>query len=107
MLTRALTCGSPFARLLVAACLTLATSCERATSKSDVLVLGENPGGDVVFATKNCEVVNADGKRCDKKTCKADDKSNCEYFASRCLATGHNYTGTAEAGTCSRASPDN
>ena len=57
--------------------------------------------------TTNCEVVNADGKRCDKKTCKTDAESNCEYFASRCLATGHNYTGTAEAGTCTRASPDN
>ena len=38
---------------------------------------------------------------------KTDAKSNCEYFASRCLATGHNYTGTAEAGTCTRASPEN
>jgi len=108
MLARALIRGSSVARLLVAACcLTVATSCERAASKSDVLVLGKDPGGQVVFATTNCEVVSADGNRCDKKTCKTDAKSDCEYFGSRCLATGHNYTGTAEAGTCTRASPDN
>ena len=108
MLARALIRGSSVARLLVAACcLTAATSCERPASKPDVLVLGKDPGGQVVFATTNCEVVSADGNRCDKKTCKTDAKSNCEYFASRCLATGHNYTGTAEAGTCTRASPEN
>ncbi|HSQ00521.1 MAG TPA: hypothetical protein VL049_25140 [Candidatus Dormibacteraeota bacterium] len=108
MLTHPLASGPCAARLLVATCcgLALAAGCGRAASKPDVPVLDQDLGGQVVFATTHCEVPNADGQRCDKKTCKTDDKSNCEYFASRCLATGHNYNGDKDAGTCTRVSPD-
>jgi hypothetical protein len=33
------------------------------------------------------------------KTCKKDDKSNCQQFAGACLNTGHHYAGTADGGT--------
>ena len=109
MLTHPVMAPRIVARLLVgAACgIALLAACGRAAPKPDTPVLAQDLKGQVVFATTNCEVGNADGVRCDKKTCKADDKSNCEYFASRCLATGHNYTGDQNAGTCTRVSPDN
>jgi len=88
-------------RLLVAACIILfVVGC--GWSHKDAAVLDDGLEGQVVFATTHCEVANADGKRCDKKTCKTDAESNCEYFASRCLATGHNYSGGKDAGTCTR-----
>jgi hypothetical protein len=109
MLTHPLASRPSAARLLVAACCTfaVATGCGREATKPDTAVLDQDLKGQVVFATTNCEVGNADGQRCDKKTCRTDDKSNCEYFASRCLATGHSYSGDKDAGTCTRVSPDN
>jgi hypothetical protein len=67
--------------------------------------LDPDPKNEAVFATFKCEVPNADGERCDKKTCKKDSKSNCEYFAERCLKTGHHYSGTSDEGTCTRVAP--
>ena len=109
MLTHPLASRRSAARLLVAACcsLTVVAGCARERAKPDTPVLAQDLKGQVVFATTECTVGNADGQRCDKKTCKTDDKSNCEYFASRCLATGHSYTGDKDAGTCTRVSPDN
>lgn len=70
--------------------------------RADREVLDQDTGGRVVFATTECVTPNADGVRCDKKTCKKDAESNCAYFAERCLATGHEYSGTTDEGTCTR-----
>jgi hypothetical protein len=90
-------------RLLIAAsaAILLAVACGR--SRPDLPVLDHTDDTQVVFATTNCTIKNSDGKRCNEKTCKTDEESNCEYFASRCLATGHSYSGTKDAGTCTRA----
>lgn len=58
--------------------------------------------GTVVYATTECVQGNADGVRCDKKTCKTDAKSDCNDFASRCIYYGHQYDGTRTEGTCTR-----
>jgi len=73
--------------------------------RPEVNVLDLDLKDQVVFAATKCEVPNANGVACDKKTCKTDEKSNCEYFAERCLKTGHNYNGTSDAGTCTRVAP--
>lgn len=105
MFTHTLTFAMPVrraGRLLIAAAFGfMAAGCS--SPRPDTAVLDEELKDQVVFATTNCEVGNADGRRCDKKTCTIDAKSNCEYFASRCLASGHSYSGSKDAGTCSRA----
>jgi hypothetical protein len=68
----------------------------------DVNVLDQDTRGQVVFATTECVTLNADGVRCDKKTCKKDAAANCAEFASKCLDKGHQYSGTKDAGTCTR-----
>jgi hypothetical protein len=88
-------------RLVLAAWISLALA--SGCASTDPPVLEQQEDNQVVYATTKCEVGNADGQRCDKKTCKTDSESNCEYFASRCLATGHHYSGTKDAGTCTRA----
>jgi len=50
-----------------------------------------------------CVVVSPDGIRCDKRTCKTDsDSGDCGDFAKKCIDNGHYYSGTKDAGTCSR-----
>lgn len=56
----------------------------------------------VVYATTQCTVPNADGVRCDKKTCKKDARSDCSVFMDRCTQSGHGYEGDADEGTCIR-----
>ena len=69
-------------------------------------VLGQDTRGQVVFATTQCTVPNEDGQRCDVKTCKKDQHSDCGVFADRCIQSGHQYSGSNDAGTCTRqASP--
>ena len=41
--------------------------------------------GSVVYATTECTQGNADGVRCDKKTCKTGAKSDCNDVASKCI----------------------
>ncbi len=55
-----------------------------------------------VSKTTNCTVPNADGVRCNVKTCKADTASDCAIFADRCVESGHSYSGSKESGTCTR-----
>jgi hypothetical protein len=83
--------------VLVALALVMA-GCARAPEPRPVDVMNGGTRTDVVFATTECTVKGPNG-RCNVKTCKQDDKSNCQQFANACLATGHHYTGTAEAGT--------
>jgi len=58
--------------------------------------------GAVVYATTECTQGNADGVRCDKKTCKTDARSDCNGFAAKCIYYGHQYDGTRTEGTCTR-----
>ena len=77
----------------------LAAACDR---RPDINVLDQNTADTVVYATTECVTPNADRVRCDKKTCKKDDKSNCFEFATKCLGNGHGYSGTENEGTCTR-----
>jgi hypothetical protein len=56
----------------------------------------------VAYATYQCTEPNADGVRCDKKTCKKDAGSDCSVFKDRCTQSGHSYEGDNDAGTCTR-----
>jgi predicted small lipoprotein YifL len=67
--------------------------------KADVLT---GTGSTVVYYTTQCTEPNADGVRCDKKTCKADAGSDCKVFSDRCTQSGHSYEGNDSAGTCTR-----
>jgi hypothetical protein len=66
--------------------------------------------GDVLSDTKvttvartvQCTEPNADGVRCDRKTCKKDAASDCGIFMDRCTQSGHSYEGNADSGTCIR-----
>jgi hypothetical protein len=72
-------------------------------SKVDTVnVLDQDTGTRAVYATTTCVVGNPDGVRCDKKECKADKDSDCQKFAEGCLKYGNHYSGTSDAGTCSR-----
>ena len=55
-----------------------------------------------IARTTQCTVGNADGVRCDKKTCKKDTRSDCAIFADRCTQSGHTYDGNDDEGTCTR-----
>ena len=59
-------------------------------------------GGKGIPKTTQCTVPNSDGVRCNVKTCKADQESDCSEFAGYCLADGHHYSGTRDGGTCTR-----
>ena len=61
------------------------------------------PGQGVLFATTEYVTPNADGVRCDKKTCKADKISTCSDFAANCKKYDHVYTGDDQSGTCTRS----
>jgi hypothetical protein len=82
-----------------------AAGCSRSPGPAggDVLSSEEST---VVFATTECTVKNPNGTvgvdACNVKTCKQDAESDCKEFAAACLNTGHHYTGTADAGTCTR-----
>lgn len=81
-------------------CMAFALSaCERTRGGGDVLA---GTAGGAVYATTECVAGNPDGVRCDKKTCKKDEVSDCAYFAERCLATDNHYQGTKDGGTCTR-----
>ena len=56
----------------------------------------------VVHYTTQCTVPNADGVRCDKKTCKADAGSDCKVFNDRCTQSGHQNDGDDSASVCTR-----
>ena len=90
---------------LVLVIIFVAAGCYRPSKPASEDVLSTDKT-TVVFATTNCTVKNPNGTEgvdyCNVKTCKADEKSNCEAFAGACLKTGHNYSGTAQEGTCTR-----
>ena len=104
-LGRSLKGGFHMRPLIVAVGSTLIlTACEWGVTTD---VLGPAKDGQVVYATTECVTPNADGVRCDKKTCKRDADSNCADFAQKCLDNGHNYSGNNNEGTCTRQPPTN
>ena len=74
--------------------------CSRGETSQDVLNVDN--GRPPVAKTTNCTVPNADGVRCDVKTCKADAASDCGIFQDRCTQSGHQYSGDKNSGTCTR-----
>jgi hypothetical protein len=65
-------------------------------------VMAVDNGSQPVFKTTQCTVPNADGVRCDVKTCKADAASDCSRFKEGCTNYGHSYEGNNDGGTCRR-----
>lgn len=75
------------------------TGCSKGKTED---VLNVDNGRAPVAKTTNCTVPNADGVRCDVKTCKADARSDCAIFQDRCNQSGHSYSGDKSSGTCTR-----
>jgi hypothetical protein len=80
----------------------LMSGCETSPEALGVDILSQATGEQVVFATTECVSTHPDGVQCNKKTCKADETSDCKQFANACLDSGHHYAGTSEGGACSR-----
>jgi hypothetical protein len=94
---------------ITAATLLLLGACAPHQKAADVMSTGGAKGGSatgggstVVYATTECTHGNADGVRCNEKTCKADSKSDCTDFARGCVEYGNYYKGSNDAGTCTR-----
>ena len=68
--------------------------------KEDVMAGATTPTS--VARTVQCTEPNADGVRCNRKTCKKDAASDCSIFMDRCTQSGHSYEGNADEGTCIR-----
>ncbi len=84
--------------LLACTAMLVATGC----SKKPADVMETDNGTQPIAKTTRCTVPNADGVRCDVKTCKADAQSDCSTFEIGCTTYNHTYTGNADAGTCTR-----
>lgn len=69
-------------------------------------ILQDNKVTTIARETK-CTVGNADGVRCDRKTCKKDQRSDCTDFADRCQKYGHTYEGDNDSGECIRDTNEN
>jgi hypothetical protein len=71
-------------------------------SKKPADVMDSDNGTQPIAKTTRCTVPNADGVRCDVKTCKADAASDCSTFKIGCTTYNHTYTGDNDSGTCTR-----
>jgi hypothetical protein len=85
--------------LLASAILLLACGCSK---PPPVNVMDVDNGPQPIARTTRCTTPNADGMRCDVKTCKADAKSDCSTFEIGCTTHNHTYTGDKDNGTCTR-----
>jgi hypothetical protein len=72
-------------------------------SSSDGGNSGDRPGnsGTVINFTTQCVQTNMLGG-CDKRTCTADQDSDCSDYGGWCVEAGHKYEGTSEKGSCIR-----
>jgi hypothetical protein len=84
--------------LLACTALLVGTACSRKPAD----VMDSDNGTQPIAKTTRCTVPNADGVRCDVKTCKADAQSDCSTFEIGCTTYNHTYTGNNDAGTCTR-----
>jgi len=89
----------PKSILLASVALFVAAACAREKAPD---VMNTDNGSQPVARTTQCTVPNADGVRCDVKTCKADGASDCSRFEEGCVNSNHTYTGDKNAGTCKR-----
>jgi len=78
----------------------IAIACSKAKAP-DVLDQKDN-GSTTSARTTQCTTPNADGVRCDVKTCKADAASDCAQFKEGCVNYNHTYSGDDKSGTCTR-----
>jgi hypothetical protein len=85
--------------LLVLTMTAALAGCGPRGAKEDVLA---DTKTTVVAKTVQCTEPNADGVRCNRKTCKKDAASDCSVFQDRCTQSGHSYEGNADSGTCIR-----
>jgi hypothetical protein len=85
--------------LLAAVVSLVAIGCSK-TATPDVLDADNGP--QPIAKTTRCTVPNADGVRCNVKTCKADAASDCSTFEICCTTYNHTYTGDKNSGTCTR-----
>ena len=87
--------------IVLSAILTLCATfaCSKAKAP-DVLDQRDEPTS--VGRTTQCTSPNADGVRCDVKTCKADAASDCKQFEDGCVKSNHTYSGDKDSGTCTR-----
>ena len=83
--------------VLIAAA-SLASACGPKKSEDVLTQQGVTP----VARVTQCTQGNADGVRCDRKTCAKDSRSDCAIFRDRCKASGHDYEGNDDSGTCIR-----
>ena len=83
--------------LLIAVAALAIAGCNWGKKQDDVLGTTK-----VMYSIEQCTKPNADGVRCDEKTCKADEHSNCAGFKDRCTQSDHRYEGNDSAGTCTR-----
>jgi hypothetical protein len=85
--------------LLACAVLLVASGCSKERAPD---VMDTDNGPQPIAKTTRCTVPNADGVRCDVKTCKADAQSDCSTFEQGCTTHNHTYTGDNNSGTCTR-----
>lgn len=85
--------------LLGCAVLFIAAGCSKEPAAD---VMEDDNGPQPIARTTKCTVPNADGVRCDVKTCKADAASDCSKFQDGCVTHNHTYTGNKDSGTCTR-----
>ncbi len=85
--------------LLACTVLMVASGCSKPPGAD---VLDTDNGAQPIAKTTRCTVPNADGVRCDVKTCKADASSDCSTFEIGCTTHNHTYTGDKDSGTCTR-----
>ena len=88
--------------VLAAGALLIGGCAKKPVAPTPVDVLDVDTKNHAVYATTNCTVPNADGVRCDVKTCKKDAASDCGMFRDRCTQSGHQYSGNNDEGTCTR-----
>ena len=82
------------------AAVALAAACTSKPKVADDVLSGTR--GTTVARTTQCTQGNPDGVRCDVKTCAKDSVSDCAIFRDRCKASGHDYDGNNDSGTCTR-----
>jgi hypothetical protein len=80
--------------------LSIAAACTK--QKAPDVMDQKGDGSTPIARTTQCTVPNADGVRCDVKTCKADAASDCAQFKEGCVNNNHSYSGDNSSGTCTR-----
>jgi hypothetical protein len=92
-------------QLLLVVAFAVLAGCARLNGGGADVLSDQKPAGTTAreFNRGVCVAGNADGVRCNKRECKANEKEgNCTEFGKNCLENGHHLNGTKDAATCSR-----